>query len=141
MLYKPKGHVLNWMVYAMVATFGVYLASQAKVNGEFDFYSILELDPSTDWSKLKKKYKKMAVLLHPYKNKTAGADEAFRLISKAWTLLSDNVKRSSYDRRRNLFTRYNAGAGGYDNCSNFSSSHGRLDTFWTVCTSCHVQYE
>ncbi|KAK6142358.1 hypothetical protein DH2020_022706 [Rehmannia glutinosa] len=29
---------------------------------------------------------------------------------------------------------YATGAGVYDNCS-------RSDTFWTVCTSCHVQYE
>ncbi|KAK6116301.1 hypothetical protein DH2020_049928 [Rehmannia glutinosa] len=125
----------------MVATFGVYTASEAKINGELDFYSILGVDPSVDKSKLKKQYKKMAVLLHPDKNKTVGADAAFRLLSEAWTLLSDSAKRSSYDQRRNLFAGYSAGAGGYDNCSKFSSSHGRLDTFWTVCTSCHVQYE
>ncbi|KAI3457720.1 hypothetical protein Pfo_014383 [Paulownia fortunei] len=125
----------------MVATFGVYMASEAKINGELDFYSILGLDPSVDKSKLKKQYKKMAVLLHPDKNKTVGADGAFRLVSEAWTLLSDGAKRSSYDQRRNLFAGYGAGAGGYENCSKFSSSHGRLDTFWTVCTSCHVQYE
>ncbi|KAK4386353.1 hypothetical protein Sango_2505900 [Sesamum angolense] len=51
------------------------------------------------------------------------------------------VKRSSYDQRRNLFAGYSTGAGGYDNCSKFSASHSTLDTFWTVCTSCHVQYE
>ncbi|GER33550.1 DNAJ heat shock N-terminal domain-containing protein [Striga asiatica] len=109
----------------MVATFGVYMASEAKINGEPDFYSILGLDPSVDRSKIKRQYKKLAVLLHPDKNKTVGADGALRLVSDAWTLLSDNTRRSSYDQRRNLL----------------SSSHGRLDTFWTVCTSCHVQYE
>ncbi|GER54049.1 DNAJ heat shock N-terminal domain-containing protein [Striga asiatica] len=109
----------------MVATFGVYTAYEAKINGEPDFYSILGLDPCVDRSKIKKQYKKMAFLLHPDKNKTAGADGAFRLVSEAWALLSDNSKRSSYDQRRHLF----------------SSSHRRLDTFWTVCTSCHVQYE
>ncbi|KAL0287911.1 UNVERIFIED_CONTAM: Chaperone protein DnaJ [Sesamum calycinum] len=125
----------------MVATFGVYIASEAKINGECDFYSILGLDPSADKSKLKKQYKKLAVLLHPDKNRTVGADGAFRLVSEAWTLLSDSVKRSSYDQRRNLFAGYSTGAGGYDNCSKFSASHSTLDTFWTVCTSCHVQYE
>ncbi|PIN20370.1 hypothetical protein CDL12_06961 [Handroanthus impetiginosus] len=123
----------------MVATFGVYIASEAKINGELDFYSILGLDPSVDKSKLKKQYKKMAVLLHPDKNRTVGADGAFRLVSEAWMLLSDSMKRRSYDQRRNLFAGYSAG--GYDNCSKFSASHSRLDTFWTVCTSCHVQYE
>ncbi|KAG8364484.1 hypothetical protein BUALT_Bualt18G0002100 [Buddleja alternifolia] len=125
----------------MVATFGVYIASEAKINGELDFYSILGLDPSADKSKLKKQYKKMAVLLHPDKNKTLGADGAFRLVSEAWTLLSDTVKRNSYDQRRIFFTGYSTVAGGYDNVSKSSASHSRLDTFWTVCTSCHVQYE
>ncbi|GFQ03030.1 chaperone protein dnaj [Phtheirospermum japonicum] len=111
----------------MVATFGVYIASEAKINGELDFYSILGLNPSADRSKLKKQYKKLAVLLHPDKNKTAGADGAFRLVSEAWALLSDHSKRASYDQRRNLFAGY--------------GSHARPDTFWTVCTSCHVQYE
>ncbi|KAL3646140.1 hypothetical protein CASFOL_011320 [Castilleja foliolosa] len=111
----------------MVATFGVFIASEAKINGEPDFYSILGLNPSAERSKLKRQYKKLAVLLHPDKNKTAGADGAFRLVCEAWTLLSDHSKRASYDQRRNLF-------GGY-------GSHARPDTFWTVCTSCHVQYE
>ncbi|KZV31354.1 hypothetical protein F511_05458 [Dorcoceras hygrometricum] len=124
----------------MVATFGVYAASVAKINGEIDFYSILGMDPSTEKPKLKKRYKKMAILLHPDKNKTIGADGAFRLVSEAWALLSDNVKRSSYDQSRNLFFGYGAGAGGYD-CSKYPPSISRLDSFWTVCTSCHVQYE
>ncbi|XP_073286232.1 uncharacterized protein [Primulina huaijiensis] len=125
----------------MVATFGVHAASVAKINGEIDFYSILGMDPSAEKPKLKKRYKKLAILLHPDKNKTIGADGAFRLVSEAWALLSDNVKRNSYDQRRNLFFGYGAGAGGYDNCSKYPASHGRLDSFWTVCTSCHVQYE
>ncbi|KAG8387185.1 hypothetical protein BUALT_Bualt03G0227000 [Buddleja alternifolia] len=125
----------------MVATFGVYIASVAKINGEHDFYSILGLDPSADKSKIKKQYKKMAVLLHPDKNKTVGADGAFRLVSEAWTLLSDSVNRSSYDQRRTLLAGYSVGPGGYDSCSKFSAPQGRTDTFWTVCTSCHVQYE
>lgn len=125
----------------MVATFGVYTASEAKVNGEFDFYAILGLNPSADKAKLKKQYRKMAVLLHPDKNKTVGADGAFKLISEAWTILSDSVKRTSYDHRRNYFAAHSTGVSGFDNYSNSSASHQRLDTFWTVCTSCHVQYE
>lgn len=126
----------------MVATFGVYVASEAKVNGEVDFYSILGLDPSADKSKVKKQYKKMVVLLHPDKNRTVGADGAFKLVSEACTFLSDTVKRNSYDQRRNLYAGYcSAGAAAYDNSPKYPASHSRTDTFWTVCTSCHVQYE
>ncbi|MFS7929511.1 putative DnaJ domain, Chaperone J-domain superfamily [Helianthus anomalus] len=65
----------------MVATFEIYAAT---MNQEIDFYSVLGLDPSADKSLLKKRYKKMAVLLHPDKNKTVGANEAFKLVSEAW---------------------------------------------------------
>ncbi|XP_073313782.1 uncharacterized protein [Primulina huaijiensis] len=125
----------------MVATFGVYLAAETKTNGEPDFYSILGMDVTATKSKLKKQYKKLAVLLHPDKNKTVGADGAFRLVCEAWTLLSDSVNRRSYDQRRNSFARNNSLAGADDNFYKSSASHGRLDSFWTVCTSCHVQYE
>ncbi|KAM3344539.1 hypothetical protein P3S68_024248 [Capsicum galapagoense] len=125
----------------MVATFGVHSAAEMMVNGEFDFYTILGMDPSANRAKLKKQYKRMAMLLHPDKNKTVGADGAFRFVSEAWTVLSDRAKRSSYDQRRNLFTLHTSGVGNYANYSNSPAPHGRLDTFWTVCTSCQVQYE
>ncbi|KAG5606426.1 hypothetical protein H5410_027918 [Solanum commersonii] len=125
----------------MVATFGVHSAAEMKVNGELDFYTILGMDPSANRAKLKKQYKRMAVLLHPDKNKNVGADGAFRFISEAWTVLSDRAKRSAYDQRRDLFTLHTSGVGNYANYSNTPASHGRLDTFWTVCTSCQVQYE
>ncbi|MFS7921834.1 putative DnaJ domain, Chaperone J-domain superfamily [Helianthus anomalus] len=123
----------------MVATFEIYAAATTtNMNREVDFYSVLGLDPSADKSIVKKRYKKMAVLLHPDKNKTVGADEAFKLVSEAWAVLSDNVKRSSYDAKRNK----HLSAAGY-NTSGVSGSEAspRLDTFWTVCTSCRVQYE
>ncbi|XWS31075.1 hypothetical protein CRYUN_Cryun23aG0046200 [Craigia yunnanensis] len=132
----------------MVSTFEVYVASEAKFSGEIDYYSILGLKPSADKQAVKKQYRKMAVLLHPDKNKCMGADGAFKLVSEAWTLLSDRFKKSSYDIKRNKqmssgvvqTSSYAAGVTGVSNCSN-STSQGRLDTFWTVCTSCKVQYE
>ncbi|CAO2812918.1 unnamed protein product [Amaranthus hypochondriacus] len=122
----------------MVATFDVYVASESKVNGEVDFYSILGLKQSADRSMVKKQYKKLAVLLHPDKNRTVGAEGAFRLVSEAWTHLSDNAKKASYDLKRNgqLSSTVVAGAG-FSNCANSALP----PTFWTVCTSCQVQYE
>ncbi|MFS8014546.1 putative DnaJ domain, Chaperone J-domain superfamily [Helianthus anomalus] len=116
-------------VSQMVATFEIFAAAQNKVNGEIDLYSVFGLTPSADRSVLKKQYKKLAVLLHPDKNKTVGADEAFKLVSEAWSVLSDSSKRNCYDVRRN---------------SQFVATVSQsvnLDTFWTVCTSCRVQYE
>ncbi|KAL5540230.1 hypothetical protein UlMin_044470 [Ulmus minor] len=136
----------------MVTTFEVHAASEVKFNGEADYYSILGLKPFADKEAVKKQYKKMAVLLHPDKNKCVGADSAFKLVSEAWNWLSDNAKRKSYDLQRNrqsatvvnqtnLASVHAAGVPGFNNSSNSSTTHGRLDTFWTVCTSCKVQYE
>ncbi|KAK4279111.1 hypothetical protein QN277_016866 [Acacia crassicarpa] len=136
----------------MVATFQVYVASEANYNGELDYYSILGIKPSADKETVRKQYRKLAVLLHPDKNKCVGADGAFKLVSEAWTWLSDNAMRSSYDLKRNaqlvagvnqtnLSSVHSAGTAGYNKCFNLSTSHGRHDTFWTICTSCKVQYE
>ncbi|KAL2938547.1 Chaperone protein DnaJ [Bienertia sinuspersici] len=123
----------------MVATFDIYAASEGKVNGETDFYSILGLKPSADKSMVKRQYKRLAVLLHPDKNRTVGADGAFRLVSEAWTHLSDNAKRATYDLKRNgqVSSTVVAGATYSNNCAKSSLP----PTFWTVCTSCQVQYE
>ncbi|CAL1381912.1 unnamed protein product [Linum trigynum] len=113
----------------MLATFDVYMASEAKCNGgQVDYYSVLGLKPTSDRDAVKKQYRKLAVLLHPDKNKTVGADGAFKLVSEAWTVLSDTLKRASYDLKKQYAT------------SSSVKNHG-LDTFWTVCTSCRVQYE
>ncbi|KAM1010380.1 hypothetical protein ACFX2C_045866 [Malus domestica] len=136
----------------MLATFDVYVASEAKYYGEMDHYKILGLKPSASKYAVKKQYKKMAVLLHPDKNKCVGADGAFKLVSEAVTVLSDTAKKRLYDLQRNkhlaaavnqpnLSSVHAGGVPGFNNCSSSSASHGRLDTFWTVCTSCKVQYE
>ncbi|KAI7744206.1 hypothetical protein M8C21_005484, partial [Ambrosia artemisiifolia] len=85
----------------MVAVYEIYAASESKINGEVDLYSVLGSDPAAGRSVLKKHYKKIAVLLDPRNNKTIGADEAFKLVSEAWTVLSNNARRRSYDVRRN----------------------------------------
>lgn len=125
----------------MVATFDVYVASESKVNGEIDFYSILGLKPSAEKSMVKKQYKRLAVLLHPDKNRTVGADGAFRLVSEAWTHLSDSAKRASYDLRRNGQLSTTVMVPGTTYPENYGKSSSVPPTFWTVCTSCQVQYE
>ncbi|WFD03655.1 Chaperone protein dnaJ [Malassezia obtusa] len=43
-----------------------------------DFYSVLQIDKSATDSDIKKSYKKLALQLHPDKNRAPGADEAFK---------------------------------------------------------------
>ncbi|XP_024969153.1 uncharacterized protein LOC112508686 [Cynara cardunculus var. scolymus] len=79
----------------------VYISSENKVNGESDWYGVLDVKPSDDEETIRKQYRKLALMLHPDKNKSVGADGAFKILSEAWSLLSDKAKRSVYDQRRN----------------------------------------
>ncbi|XP_020583225.1 uncharacterized protein LOC110026578 [Phalaenopsis equestris] len=83
----------------MITTLDVYLAAEAKVNGEKDLYAILHVNASADEETVKKQYRKLALLLHPDKNKFTGAEGAFQLVSEAWNVLSDRSKKMLYDQR------------------------------------------
>ncbi|XXG54259.1 hypothetical protein AAC387_Pa03g2190 [Persea americana] len=50
-----------------------------------------------DESSIKEKYEKLAFLLHPNKNRFAGAKAALNLIKQAHWVLSDQAQRSLYD--------------------------------------------
>ncbi|KAK4436233.1 Chaperone protein DnaJ [Sesamum alatum] len=86
----------------LLAMLDVYISAENKINGEVDWYGVLGVNPSADDETLKKQYRKLALALHPDKNKFIGADGAFKLISEAWSLLSDKVKRLAYNQRRSF---------------------------------------
>ncbi|KAF7720983.1 hypothetical protein EC973_005645 [Apophysomyces ossiformis] len=62
-----------------------------------DYYKVLKLDKDCKEVEIKKQYRKLALQFHPDKNNAPGADEAFKLISKAFTVLSDPQKRAIHD--------------------------------------------
>ncbi|KAF8102902.1 hypothetical protein N665_0190s0020 [Sinapis alba] len=81
----------------------VYISAGNKINGgEPDWYGVLGVDPLADDGVVKKQYRKLALLLHPDKNKCEGAEGAFKLILEAWSLLSDKVKRIAFDQKRRM---------------------------------------
>ncbi|URE23935.1 hypothetical protein MUK42_26255 [Musa troglodytarum] len=123
----------------MIATLDVYLASQSKVFGEMNWYAVLSLNPLADEDTLKKQYRKLALQLHPDKNKSIGAEGAFKLISEAWTVLSDKSRRMIYDQKINVrgFCQNNAGRA----TAHPSSQLPKSNTFWTSCNRCKMQYE
>ncbi|KAI3731361.1 hypothetical protein L1987_62549 [Smallanthus sonchifolius] len=86
----------------MLSTLDVYIASENKVSGEIDWYGVLGANPNDDDETIKKHYRKLALMLHPDKNKAVGADGAFKLLSEAWSLLSDKAKRTDYNQRRSM---------------------------------------
>lgn len=63
-----------------------------------EYYEILSLSKECDEADVKKAYRKLALQLHPDKNGAPGADEAFKMVSKAFQVLSDPALRSAFDR-------------------------------------------
>jgi molecular chaperone DnaJ len=91
---------------------------------EFDYYEILEVTKSADKSAIKKAYRKMAMKYHPDKNPGDNeAEEKFKAVNEAYQVLSDDEKRSIYDRYGKAGLeghgggRSSGGFGGFDDLS------------------------
>ncbi|KHG27180.1 Chaperone DnaJ [Gossypium arboreum] len=63
-----------------------------------DYYSTLNVSRGATLQEIKTSYRSLARKYHPDMNKTPGAEEKFKEISAAYEVLSDNEKRSLYDR-------------------------------------------
>ncbi|MSX83414.1 MAG: DnaJ domain-containing protein, partial [Actinobacteria bacterium] len=65
---------------------------------EKDYYAALGVPKNADADAIKKAYRKLAVEFHPDKNKgDAAAEERFKEISEAHSVLSDPARRAEYD--------------------------------------------
>ncbi|TYJ98449.1 meiotically up-regulated gene 184 protein-like protein [Cucumis melo var. makuwa] len=151
-----------------IATLNVYLSAEKRIDGCIDWYRILGVDPLADEETIRKHYRKLALILHPDKNKSIGADGAFKIVSEAWSCLSDKAKRAVFDHKRNirgmpmksneirspvpivrngfhnLFPNNNLNRWQWRSDNEVPSapaSHPVKPTFWTMCNSCKVHFE
>jgi curved DNA-binding protein CbpA len=61
------------------------------------YYEILECTKTSNENEIKKSYRKLAIKLHPDKNPHPRSAEAFKVVNKAWEVLSDPSKKNIYD--------------------------------------------
>ncbi|KAF8404703.1 hypothetical protein HHK36_009591 [Tetracentron sinense] len=144
----------------ILAVADVLLAAEKRINNHLDWYAILQLDrQSADLELIKKQYRRLALLLHPDKNKSVFADNAFKLVADAWAVLSNQSKKTLYDNELNLFSNIdlvalknqqqkipvrrsprNQKRKAPEECSSINQSP-LLSSFWTVCPYCYILYE
>lgn len=153
----------------LFATIDVHISVSKRVNGVVDWYKVLGVEPLADDDTIRKHYRKLALILHPDKNKSAGAEGAFKIISEAWSSLSDKSKRTAYDQKRNAIfveipnwkssSSVPTGENGFKyspKINNLDSRNqktapfsrceplhfrAKLNTFWTTCNACKMHFE
>ncbi|XP_028791195.1 uncharacterized protein LOC114747080 [Neltuma alba] len=154
-----------------LTTLDVYISSETKVSGEMDWYGILKVNPCADDETVRKHYRKLALTLHPDVNKSLGAEGAFKLVSEAWSMLSEKDKRQAYNQDMSLKGfQHNASnhvrsqsegpcSNGFNNFNKNVTTNVRngnnkcrlqptsvpppkkSSTFWTICKQCKTHYE
>jgi len=62
-----------------------------------DYYAILNIPKTATEEEIKKSYRKLALKLHPDKNRAPQANEAFKKVSQSFSCLSNKEKRKIYD--------------------------------------------
>lgn len=75
-----------------------FRGSRLIVRANADYYSILGVSKNASKSEIKSAYRKLARSYHPDVSKEAGAEQKFKDISNAYEVLSDDEKRSLYDK-------------------------------------------
>jgi molecular chaperone DnaJ len=63
-----------------------------------DYYDVLGVSRETSQADIKKAYRKLALNFHPDRSKDPDAEQKFKEVSEAYTVLSDEQKRAQYDR-------------------------------------------
>ncbi|CAN6363203.1 unnamed protein product [Urochloa humidicola] len=133
----------------LLAICEVHCAAEVKVNGDMDWYAILQVEKAVDATVIRKKYEKLSFLLHPGKNTLPGAQAAFKLVSEAHTILCDRVKRSRYDIKRQCgLQEMSKETTWLSDETRASKSHVAehmppsdfVIVFWTICPHCRKRF-
>jgi curved DNA-binding protein CbpA len=153
-LFPQLGNIAQFLTVCEV-----HCSAHLMTNGLYDWYKIIQVEPLSDEILIRKQYRKLALLLHPDKNKLPGAEAAFKLVGEANNTLSDRAKRIVYDiKRRHLVraavSQESAHTGATHNSSNNINRTKQQKprqqpqaqphqgfTFWTSCPYCNANHQ
>lgn len=96
-----------------------------KIKRCKDYYEVLGVSKESTDSEVRKAYKKLALQLHPDKNRAPGAVEAFKTLGNAAAVLTDAEKRKDYD----LYGGENAKTNRHHHHANHEYEHQYRNTF------------
>ncbi|CAI8589528.1 unnamed protein product [Vicia faba] len=68
-----------------------------EIKRKKNYYDILGLEKSCTVDDVRKSYRKLSLKVHPDKNKAPGAEDAFKLVSKAFQCLGNEESKRKYD--------------------------------------------
>ena len=102
-----------------------------------DYYEVLGLQKGASEEEIKKAFRKLALKYHPDRNPgDKEAEEKFKEINEAYSILSDSDKKAKYDRFgfAGVDPSYGAGAGGTDGfgAGGFSGGFGGFSDFGDI---------
>lgn len=119
---------------------GEYTIEDSKLP---DWYALLRLNRLTrNPEHIATQYRRLTLLLNPNVNRLPFADQALKLVSDAWRILSDPPTKSMYDRELQL-----------TQIGQFSQPHSPMQSqaktsespmatsFWTSCPYCFTLFE
>ncbi|CAL9148388.1 unnamed protein product [Musa hybrid cultivar] len=122
----------------VLAVADVLLAGQRRINNHVDWYAVLQLLPpsassdGSDAADIRRQYRRLALLLHHDRNRSPGAEAAFRLVADAFAVLSNPDKKSLFDAE----IRIAAAAAAAASKPSPSPSPVTAEPFWTKCPTC-----
>ena len=98
------------------------------MEAKIDYYEVLGVDHDADARAIKRAYIKKARTLHPDVNDAPDAEERFKEVNEAYSVLSDEQKRANYDRYGDPDGPAGFG-GGYTDVSDIFGGFGMDDIF------------
>ncbi|TAQ85071.1 hypothetical protein B7494_g6590 [Chlorociboria aeruginascens] len=111
--------------YTIEQKMAVLRVRRCSPTAFYDILGLEEVKKTVTDTEIKKAYRKLSLLTHPDKNGHEHADEAFKMVSRAFGVLGDKDKRTQFDRYGgDPDSRFGSGGGSGPSASPFSGFGG-----------------